>query len=137
MVSVILCSFHILISGAYLVRKSNREPNAYTLCMLFDSQVRNYKLFFDNGQHYVGEKRFDSLHDLVQDGLIHMHIEKHAADYIKHMTDEIIYEESPYRQYQRMRRSVTSLNDVPMKSHSWKVGLLSFSFAICRPGSIC
>lgn len=43
--------------GAYLVRASKRSSNAYTLCMLFDGSVLNYKLFYD-GAHYVGEKRF-------------------------------------------------------------------------------
>jgi hypothetical protein len=57
--------------GAYLVRESKRSPNAFTLCMFFDGQVLNYKLFYD-GAHYVGEKRFDSLESLVGDGLICM-----------------------------------------------------------------
>lgn len=42
--------------GAYLVRASKRSADAYTLCMLFDGNVLNYKLYYD-GSHYVGEKR--------------------------------------------------------------------------------
>lgn len=30
-----------------------------------------------------------------------MYVEKHAADYIKNMADEAIYEHSPYLQYNR------------------------------------
>ena len=48
----------------------------------FDGETKNYKLYYD-GQHYVGEKRFDCVHDLVADGLIHFYIELRAADYIK------------------------------------------------------
>lgn len=51
--------------------------------------------------HYVGEKRFDSMDELVADGLISMYMDKHAAEYIKRMADEAVYEESPYIQYQK------------------------------------
>ncbi|VIO91916.1 RhoGAP domain containing protein [Brugia malayi] len=86
--------------GAFLVRASRRSPGANTLCMFFDGRVLNYKLFYD-GMHYVGEKRFEHLEDLVADGLITMHMEKHANDYIQRMADEAIYEQSPYSQYQK------------------------------------
>ncbi|VDN02022.1 unnamed protein product [Thelazia callipaeda] len=86
--------------GAFLVRASKRSPGANTLCMFFDGRVLNYKLFYD-GMHYVGEKRFEHLEDLVADGLITMHMEKHANDYIQRMADEAIYEQSPYSQYQK------------------------------------
>lgn len=88
--------------GAYLVRESQREVGTYTLCIRFDNVTKNYKLFYD-GQHYVGEKRFDTLDDLVADGLISMFVEKHAADYIRRMAEETVYEESPYSQYQKRR----------------------------------
>lgn len=45
--------------------------------------------------------RFEHLEDLVADGLITMHMEKHANDYIQRMADEAIYEQSPYSQYQK------------------------------------
>uniref|UniRef100_A0AC35GLJ4 N-chimaerin n=1 Tax=Panagrolaimus sp. PS1159 TaxID=55785 RepID=A0AC35GLJ4_9BILA len=86
--------------GSYLVRASKRSANAYTLCILYDNNVLNYKLFFD-GMHYVGEKRFETVELLVADGLIAMFIDKHASDYIKKMADEAIYEQSPYSQYNR------------------------------------
>lgn len=104
--------------GSYLVRESQREIGTYTLCIRFDNVTKNYKLFFD-GHHYVGEKRFDSLDDLVADGLISMHVEKHAADYIRRMAEETVYEESPYSQYQRrlkeqmQRRQRQPGGDVP------------------------
>ncbi len=83
--------------GAYLVRESNRCPGTYTLCMRFDGRTLNYKLYFD-GRHFVGEKRFDNIEHLVAEGLICMFMDKHAADYIRRMTDEAVYEQSPYSQ---------------------------------------
>ncbi|KAF1763464.1 hypothetical protein GCK72_011730 [Caenorhabditis remanei] len=84
--------------GSYLVRESNRSRDACTLCMVFDGKVMNYKLYYD-GQFYVGEKRFDTMDLLVADGLISMFVDLHAADYIKRMADEAIYEDSPYSRY--------------------------------------
>ena len=36
--------------------------------------------------HFVGEKRFETIHDLVADGLITMHVDLNAKDYIDTMT---------------------------------------------------
>ena len=52
-------------------------------------------MYFD-GAFYVGEKRFDSVSDLVHDGLISFYIEKHASNYISMMCEENNYSESPY-----------------------------------------
>lgn len=40
----------------------------------FGNQTRNFRLYHD-GKHFVGEKRFESIHDLVTDGLITLYIE--------------------------------------------------------------
>ncbi|BFZ22571.1 hypothetical protein BsWGS_25610 [Bradybaena similaris] len=102
--------------GCYLVRKSDRAPDAFTLAIRFNNETKNYKLYYD-GKHYVGEKRFDSVHDLVADGLIHFYIELRAADYIKTLSQESNYEESPYKAYKMKRKRIgtasktdTSLN---------------------------
>ena len=42
-----------------------------------------------------GEKRFESVYDLVADGLISMYIEANAKDYIDHMSIDVI--ETPSR----------------------------------------
>ena len=55
------------------------------------NNTKNFKLYFD-GQHYVADKRFDSLHDLVADGLITMYVEVKAKDYINEMVAEPIYD---------------------------------------------
>lgn len=51
----------------------------------------------------MGEKRFDTVYDLVADGLIHFYIELRAADYIKELSNESNYEESPYMAYNQCR----------------------------------
>ena len=84
------------------MRESQRAADTYTLCMRFDGQTRNYRLYYDN-QHYVGEKRFDSLDELVADGLICMYMDLHAKDYIERMDVDVNYEETPYWKVHALR----------------------------------
>ncbi|XP_064643731.1 N-chimaerin-like isoform X2 [Lineus longissimus] len=81
--------------GCYVVRESQRAPGTYTLAIRFEGITKNFKLYYD-GQHYVGEKRFDTIHDLVADGLITFYLEAKASDYIAALSNESNYEESPY-----------------------------------------
>ncbi|KAJ8335125.1 hypothetical protein SKAU_G00407640 [Synaphobranchus kaupii] len=81
--------------GAYLIRESHRPSGTYTLALRFAQQTLNYRLFYD-GKHYVGEKRFQSMHDLVTDGLITLYIESKATDYISQMPCNPIYESVGY-----------------------------------------
>lgn len=81
--------------GNFLVRESSNPPNSYTLAIKFSNETKNYKVYYD-GAFYVGEKRFDSIIDLVHDGLISFYIEKHASNYIAMMSEENNYSESPY-----------------------------------------
>ncbi|XP_010161481.1 N-chimaerin-like, partial [Antrostomus carolinensis] len=81
--------------GSYLIRESQRQPGTYTLALRFGSQTRNFRLYYD-GKHFVGEKRFESIHDLVTDGLITLYIETKAAEYIAKMTINPIYEHVGY-----------------------------------------
>ncbi|XP_066571759.1 beta-chimaerin [Amia ocellicauda] len=83
------------VEGAYLIRESQRQPGSYTLALRFGIQTLNYRLFYD-GKHFVGEKRFESMHDLVTDGLITLYIETKAAEYISKMTTNPIYEHVGY-----------------------------------------
>lgn len=85
--------------GRYLIRESARQKSQMTLSLRFNGQTKNFRLFYDHqsGQHYVNElKRFDTVHDLVADGLITLYVELHAADYIANLASECRYEESPY-----------------------------------------
>ncbi|KAK3571868.1 hypothetical protein QTP86_020442 [Hemibagrus guttatus] len=81
--------------GAYLIRESQRQPGTFTLALRFGGQTLNYRLFYD-GKHFVGEKRFESVHDLVTDGLITLYIETKAAEYIAKMTTNPIYQHVGY-----------------------------------------
>ncbi|XP_053322286.1 beta-chimaerin [Spea bombifrons] len=83
------------VEGAYLIRESQRQSGCYTLALRFGHQTLNYRLFYD-GKHFVGEKRFESIHDLVTDGLITLYIETKAAEYIAKMTTNPIYEQTGY-----------------------------------------
>ncbi|XP_048116377.1 beta-chimaerin [Alosa pseudoharengus] len=88
--------------GAYLIRESQRQPGSYTLALRFGGQTLNYRLFYD-GKHFVGEKRFESVHDLVTDGLITLYIESKAAEYIARMTTNPIYQHVGYSSLLRDR----------------------------------
>uniref|UniRef100_A0A8C9T404 Chimaerin n=1 Tax=Scleropages formosus TaxID=113540 RepID=A0A8C9T404_SCLFO len=81
--------------GSYLIRESQRQPGTYTLALRFGNQTKNFRLYHD-GKHFVGEKRFESIHDLVTDGLITLYIETKAAEYISKMTINPIYEHVGY-----------------------------------------
>uniref|UniRef100_A0A665UJQ4 Chimerin 2 n=1 Tax=Echeneis naucrates TaxID=173247 RepID=A0A665UJQ4_ECHNA len=83
------------IEGAYLIRESQRQPGTHTLALRFGNQTLNYRMFYD-GKHFVGEKRFESVHDLVTDALITLYIETKAAEYIAKMTTNPIYEHLGY-----------------------------------------
>lgn len=52
--------------------------------------MKHYKLYYD-GQHYVKDKRFDYLIDLVDDGLLILHMECEAGPYIALMSDVVRY----------------------------------------------
>ena len=77
-------------SGSYLVRTSLTSPGDFSLSLNFEGRVKHFKLYHDdeNGLHYVGEKRFDTMHDLVKDGLITYYIEAHAQSYIEQLPEE-------------------------------------------------
>jgi hypothetical protein len=104
------------IDGSYIVRESLNPPDSYTLAIKFNGEVKYYKLFFDpqTATHYVGEKHFDTLNDLVHDGLISFYLESKASDYIALMAcDSQCYtNESPYGQYkaQLLHRAQTQNN---------------------------
>ncbi len=42
-----------------------------------DERMWNYHLFYEDQTHYVGDKRFDNLEELVEDGLITLCMMKH------------------------------------------------------------
>ncbi|RUS75895.1 hypothetical protein EGW08_016354 [Elysia chlorotica] len=114
--------------GYYLVRKSERAPDSFTLAIRFDNETKNYKLYYD-GQHFVGEKRFDSVYDLVADGLIHFFIELRAADYIKTLSQESNYEESPYMAFKGRYMTGNSSRTEGANGVASEVRIVQFPFS--------
>lgn len=106
--------------GSYLIRESQRQPGTYTLALRFGTQTKNFRLYHD-GKHFVGEKRFESIHDLVTDGLITLYIETKAAEYIAKMTINPIYEHVGYttlNQNQNVEVHLRPANPSRLPTHS-------------------
>ncbi|XP_076328852.1 N-chimaerin-like isoform X2 [Tachypleus tridentatus] len=95
--------------GCYLVRESQRAHGQYTLGLRFEGVTKNYRLYYD-GQHYVGDKKFDTVHDLVADGLITLYLEAHAGEYIAKMCVQSRYEQSPYVTLNSYKRKLQNIN---------------------------
>ncbi|XP_078198630.1 beta-chimaerin isoform X5 [Callithrix jacchus] len=106
------------VEGAYILRESQRQPGCYTLALRFGNQTLNYRLFHD-GKHFVGEKRFESIHDLVTDGLITLYIETKAAEYISKMTTNPIYEHIGYATLlrEKVSRRLSRSKNEPRKTN--------------------
>ncbi|BES95760.1 RhoGAP [Nesidiocoris tenuis] len=100
----------LLEDGDFVVRLSGPQENPITtLSLRFRNKVNHYRLYYD-GQHYVLEKRFDSVRELVADGLVTMHIEAEAGPYIQLMCDVRAYERSPaYMTLSRFKRRTKPL----------------------------
>ncbi|KAI8497242.1 N-chimaerin, partial [Branchiostoma belcheri] len=98
------------VEGSYLIRESQRQPGSYTLAIRFGGITKNFRLYYD-GKHFVADKRFDTIQNLVADGLITMYIEAKAEEYIKRMTGEPIYEPCGYLSLRkRTSRVVTTFS---------------------------
>ncbi|XP_053646937.1 N-chimaerin isoform X2 [Cherax quadricarinatus] len=90
-----LCQELLTLEGTYLVRHSEKAEGFYTLSMRFNNQIKHFRLYYDSKKHYVGEKRFDTLHDLVADGLVTLYIELKAGERLKNISTGS-YANSPY-----------------------------------------
>ncbi|XP_075983372.1 rho GTPase activating protein at 5A [Anticarsia gemmatalis] len=82
-------------NGAYLIRKGSQSNDFYTLTLKFDDKIHHYKLYYD-GTHYIGAKRYDTIYDLVADGLITCHMELKAHHIFEMINSKANYPESPY-----------------------------------------
>uniref|UniRef100_A0A8C9HC04 Chimerin 2 n=1 Tax=Piliocolobus tephrosceles TaxID=591936 RepID=A0A8C9HC04_9PRIM len=135
------------VEGAYILRESQRQPGCYTLALRFGNQTLNYRLFHD-GKHFVGEKRFESIHDLVTDGLITLYIETKAAEYISKMTTNPIYEHIGYATLlrEKVSRKLSKSKNEPRKTNvtheehttvdKWSLILGKPERASCHPVSM-
>lgn len=65
-------------------------------------------MYYD-GQHYVHKnKRYNSVADLMADGVITIYLEKKAGSYIQLMPDVCSYEKSPYVTLSRIKRKTVN-----------------------------
>ena len=78
--------------GSYLIRESQRQPGTYTLVFLLDGSVKNYRIYY-NGTHFIDTKEYDTLEDLVADGLITLYVESRGREHIEAMSAQPIYDD--------------------------------------------
>lgn len=104
------------IDGSYLVRKSPGSNDFNTLSLKFENLIKHFKIYYKtNWGHYLKEdfKRFETIHDLVADGLVNFYMQKHAAPIIKEMMSQSqnCYQQSPYMTLNRRKLRALS-NDL-------------------------
>ncbi|CAH2093661.1 unnamed protein product [Euphydryas editha] len=101
-------------NGAFLIRKGNEHNDFYTLTWRFNNKVHHYKLYYD-GTHYIKDKRYDSIYDLVADGLITCHMELKARHIMEMINSQTNYTESPYVTLNR--RKINTLTKIHQASN--------------------
>lgn len=94
--------------GTYLLRRSPSARDYYTLSLRFNQRTKHYKIYYRNGEgHFLLEdcKHFDSVHDLVADGLVNFHMQIHAAPIIQQicLQTDTCYQQSPYMTLNRRK----------------------------------
>lgn len=102
--------------GTYLLRKSPGANDFYTLSMRFGGKTKNYKVYYKPGLgHFLKEeiKQFESINDLVADGLVDHYMRVHAAPIIQKMMLQTKnnYQQSPYMTLNRRKLRALS-NDL-------------------------
>ena len=78
--------------GSYLIRESQRQPGTYTLVFIIDGSIKNYRIYY-NGTHFIDTKEYDTLEDLVADGLITLYVESRGREHIEAMSAQPIYDD--------------------------------------------
>jgi chimaerin len=94
--------------GEFLVRKSPGSVDFYTLSMRFDAKTKHFKIYYNPSYgHFLKEdfKRFESIQDLVADGLVNFYLQKHAAPIIQQMLVQTknSFQQSPYMTLNRRK----------------------------------
>lgn len=112
------------VDGSYLVRKSPGATDYFTLSLRFADQTKHYKVYYkSDAGHYLKEdfKRFETIHDLVADGLVNFYMQKHAGPVIQAIMTQTrnCYQQSPYMTLNRRKLRALS-NDLrkSLKSES-------------------
>lgn len=104
------------VDGSYLVRQSAGANDFYTLSLRFGCRTKHYKIYYkSNWGHFLKEdfKRFETIHDLVADGLVNFYMQIHAAPIIQEMMAQTrnCYQQSPYMTLNRRKLRALS-NDL-------------------------
>lgn len=102
--------------GSYLVRRSASASDFYTLSLRFSGRTKHYKVYYKpNRGHFLKEdfKRFETINDLVADGLVNFYMQVHAAPIIHEMMTQTrnCYQQSPYMTLNRRKLRALS-NDL-------------------------
>lgn len=102
--------------GSYLIRQSQNAQNFYTLSLRFGNKTKHFKIYYkSNYGHYLKEdfKRFETIHELVADGLVTFYMQIHAAGIIQEMMTQTknSYQQSPYMTLNRRKLKALS-NDL-------------------------
>lgn len=76
--------------------------------MRFEGKTKHYKIYFNPSYgHFLKEdfKRFETIHDLVADGLVNFYLQKHAAPIIQQMLVQTksSFQQSPYMTLNRRK----------------------------------
>ncbi|XP_037935616.1 beta-chimaerin-like isoform X2 [Teleopsis dalmanni] len=105
--------------GSYLLRRSPNAQEYYTLSVRFNNRTKHFKIYFKTGEgHYLQEqaKHYDTIHELVADGLINFHMQLHAAPIIQQINQQTrnCYQQSPYMTLNR--RKLRALSNELRKS---------------------
>ncbi|XP_013167709.1 PREDICTED: beta-chimaerin [Papilio xuthus] len=94
-------------NGAFLIRKGNQHNDFFTLTWRFNDKIHHYKLYYD-GTHYIKDKRYDTIYDLVADGLITCHMEIKAHHILEMINSRTSYTDSPYVTLNRRKMNTLS-----------------------------
>lgn len=104
------------VDGTYLIRKSPTADDYYTLSVRFNNKTKHYKIYNKPGKgHYLQEtsKSYETIYDLVADGLVNFYMALHAAPIIQGMLQQTknCYNNSPYMTLNRRKLRALS-NDI-------------------------
>ncbi|KAH8416401.1 hypothetical protein KR222_001581, partial [Zaprionus bogoriensis] len=94
--------------GSYLVRRSPKADGYYTLSVRFEKRTKHYKVFHKPGHgHHLREqdKHYETVHEMVADGLINFHMQQHAGLIIRQINQQTrnCYQQSPYMTLNRRK----------------------------------
>ncbi|XP_037818493.1 beta-chimaerin [Lucilia sericata] len=102
--------------GTFLLRRSPSAQDYYTLSLRFNRKTKHFKIYYKTGKgHYLQEQstHFDTIHDLVADGLVKFYVQLHAASILQEINQPNgnCYQQSPYMTLNRRKLRALS-NDL-------------------------